>query len=103
MALQVELSRLRAAGRGEPMARRLPGPQVVQAAQLEPQASQPPVARPRDGQQEREPAERKPELAGRVEPRPVQAWPAEPRLLASAEPLAARDAPVAQPQLPSSA
>jgi hypothetical protein len=103
LQVQVELPRLRAAGRGEPVTQRLSGPQVVQAAQLEPQASQAPAARPRDGQQEREPAERKPELAGRAEPRPGQAWLAEPRLLVSAEPLAARDAPVAQPQLPSSA
>jgi hypothetical protein len=101
--VQVELPELRAALRGEPVAQLLPGPQVVQAGQQERQASQPPAARPRVAQQERAAAERKPKLAGWAEPRPGQAWPAEPRLLASAEPLAPRDAPVAQPQLLSSA
>jgi hypothetical protein len=89
--------------RGEPVAQLLPAQQVVQAAQLERQASRPPAARSWDAQQERASAERKPELAVQAEPRPGQAWPVEPRLLASAEPLAARDEPVAQPQLPSSA
>lgn len=99
---QVELPQLQAAPQGERVAQQRPGPQVVQAAQLERQASQPLAAQSWDAQQERASAERKLELAARAEPRPGQAWAVEPRLLASAEPLAARDAPVAQPQLPSS-
>ena len=83
------------------MAQLLLDPQVVRAAQLERQASRPLAAQSWDAQQERAPAERKPGLAGRAEPRP--AWLPEPQLLASGEPLAAQDAAVAQRQLPSSA
>jgi hypothetical protein len=104
-ALQVQVvPQLRAALWGELVAQLLPGPQVVQATRQERQASQPLAARPRVAQQERAAAERKPKLAGRAEPRPGQAWPAEPRLLASAERPAARGAAArAQRQLPSSA
>lgn len=86
--------------RDERVARPPPGPQ---AAQLERQASQRLAAQLWDAPQERLSAEPKPELAVQAEPRLGQAWPAEPRRLASGEPLAARDAAVAQPQLPSSA
>jgi hypothetical protein len=74
----------------------------MQAAQSERQASQPLAAQSWDAQQERVSAERKPGLAVQAEPLAGQAWPAEPRLLASPQPVAARDAVVAQPQLPSS-
>jgi hypothetical protein len=98
--VQVELPQLRAAPRGEPVARLLPGPQVVQAAQLELQASQRLAARPRVAQQERASAERKREPAVQT---PRASLP-EPRLLASAERPAARGAvALAQPKLPSSA
>jgi hypothetical protein len=81
----------------------LPGPQVVQAAQLEQQASQPPAARPRVAQQVWVSGERKPE-PGVQKARARQALLPEPRLLASAERLAERDAPAqAQRKLPSSA
>jgi len=73
--------------------------EVVQATQPGPQASQRLAAQSRDAPQERVYGEWKPEPAAAR-----QVWPAEPRLLASAEPLAARGAAaVAQPQLPSSA
>jgi len=104
LQVQVELPQLRAALWGELVAQLLPGPQVVQATRQERQASQPLAARPRVAQQERAAAERKPKLAGRAEPRPGQAWPAEPRLLASAQRPAARGAAArAQRPLPSSA
>jgi hypothetical protein len=104
LQVQVELPRLRAAVRGEPVTQQLLEPLVVQAAQLERQASQPVAARPRVAQQQRVSAERKPELAARSEPRPGQAWAAEPRRLASAERPAGRGAAgQAQLQLPSSA
>ena len=99
---QVELTQLLGAAPGARVAQLLPGPQVVQAAQLERQASQPLVAQSSDAQQERAP-ERKPEWAVLTELREQQASPQEQQLWASAEPPAARDAAVAQPQLPSSA
>jgi hypothetical protein len=76
---------------------------VAQAAQLERQASQRLAAQLWDEPQERLSAEPKPELAVQAEPRLGQVWRAEPRLLVSAGRRAARDAAVAQPQLPSSA
>ena len=78
-------------------------PPELQEEQLERQASQRLAAQLWDAPQEWASAEQKPELAVQAEPRPGQAWPPEPRLLASGEPLAARGAVVAQRQLPSSA
>ena len=85
--------------RDERVTQLLPEPQVVQAALWERQASQPLAAQSWDAQRERAFAERKPEPAVQA----GQAWPAEARLMASPQPLAVRDAPVAQRQLPSSA
>jgi hypothetical protein len=85
----------------EPVARQLPGPQVVQAAQLAWQAFQPLAAQSLDARQERASAERKREPAVQTAP---QASLPEPRLLASGERPAARGAAAqAQRQLPSSA
>jgi hypothetical protein len=101
----VELPQLREALPAEPVVQPLLEPQVVQAAQLERQAFQPPVAQSRAAQQERVAAERKPGLAAQAELREQQASRQEPQLWASVErPATARDAAAqAQPLLPSSA
>lgn len=86
------------------MVRQLPGPQVVQAAQLEWQAFQPAAAQSLDVPQERASAERKREPAVQKAPREQQASLPGPRLLASGERPAARGAAAqARRQLPSSA
>ena len=95
---RTELPQLPAALRDAAMAQLLQGPQGVQAVQPGRRASQPQVPRSRDAQQVRASAERKPGWAG---PRAQLVSPAEPGPLASAEPAASRDGPVAQPQLPS--
>ena len=95
MALRArtELPQLPAAAlRDAAMAQPLQGPQGVQAAQPGRRASQPQAARSRGAQQVRASGERKPWRAG---PQAQLILPAEPRLLASAEPAAALDAPVA--------
>jgi hypothetical protein len=93
-----------AASRDEPVAQLLPGPQVVQAAQLERQAFQLPASQSRDVQQERASAERKRELAVQKAPREQPASLPEPRLWTSGKRPAARGAVAqARRQLPSSA
>jgi hypothetical protein len=93
-----------AALQDEAVVRPLPGPRVVQAAQQEPVASQPLAAQSWDAQQERVSAERKRVRAVQAALREQQASQQAPRLWASAERPAARDAAAqAQPQLPSSA
>jgi len=93
-----------AASRDEPVAQLLPVPQVVQAAQLERQAFQPPASRSRDAQQERASAEWKREPAAQKAPWEQPASLPEPRLWAAGErPVARGAAARAQRQLPSSA
>jgi hypothetical protein len=100
MALRArtELPQLPAALRDAAMAQLLQGPQAVQPGQ---RASQAQVPRSQHAQQVRAAAERKPGWAGQTWPRAQLVSRAEPRPLAWPEPAAARDAPVAQPQLPS--
>jgi len=100
---QAEQPPLVAALQDEAAVRPLPGPLLVLAAQQEPVASQPLAAQSQDAQQERASAERKRELAAQAA-REQQASQQVPRMWASAERPAARDAAAqAQPQLPSSA
>jgi hypothetical protein len=83
----------------------LPEAQVVQAAQPGPLASRRLPAQSRDAQQALVAEEPKPKPAEQAVSRVRPVWPAEPRLLTSAEPPAPQDAAavVARPQLPASA
>ena len=101
MALQAqqEIPQLLAPLQDAPLVQRLPAPQ---AAQQEPEASQPLAARSWDAQQVRVSAEPKPEPAQQTGPQAQQVSLPGPPLPASAEPLAPRDAAEAQPRLPSS-